>query len=430
MKLKRFIKNNLLLKVTSTNALVVFVRLSFSIISQKVLAIYIGAEGIALVGNFKNITGFFTQFSTLGSFNGLVKHISEFKNDKTELNKLFSTTLVFILIASVISFIVLFFGSDYLNDILFGVEKDYSFVFKILSFIVPFMGLSAMFNGLINGISAYKTYSKITIATIVFSTVLIVLFTLLNNIKGSLFAIALIPLIQFLSALFFFSNQLKKYINLKQLSLKLVYKNKLFSYSIMTLIAVLSINYTDIAIRKMIEINVGVNDAGYWTAMTSISNNYMNFSAIIFPLYILPKYSEMTSSLQFRKEIVHIYKMILPLFVIGMVLIFLFKNSIIQLLYTDNFMEMSSLFKWQLIGDFVKLIALVIAYQFLAKKQLIFFVLTEVFSVILFYLFSKYFIPIYGVEGVVLAHFVRYVLYFILVLFILRHKLFGKERVL
>jgi O-antigen/teichoic acid export membrane protein len=430
MKFSVFIKNNLLLKVTSTNAIVVFVRMGFSVISQKVLAILIGAEGIALVGNLKNVSGLLTQFATLGSFNGLVKYISEFKNDRTELNKLFSTTIFFIIIASIISFVVLFFGAHYLNNILFGADKNYSFIFKILAFLVPFMGLATLFNGLVNGISAYKVYAKITITTIILSTVLIVLFTVLNNIKGSLLAIALIPLIQFLSIIFFFSNKLKRYINLKKLSFKVLYQNKLLSYSIMTLIAVLSINFTDIAIRKMIETNIGVNDAGYWTAMTSISNNYMNFTAIIFPLYILPKYSQITSSFQFKKEVLNIYKMILPIVALGMILIFVFKNILVQLLYSESFMEMSNLFKWQLIGDFVKLIALVLAYQFLAKKQLTNFVFTEVFSVILFYGFSKYFIQFYGTEGVVLAHFVRYVLYFILVLFILRHKLFGKERVL
>jgi len=430
MKFLAFKKNNLLLKVTSTNTIVVFVRMVFSIISQKVLAILIGAEGIALVGNLKNVTEFLTQFSTLGSFNGLVKYIAEFKSNREELDKLFSTTIFFIIIASIISFVALFFGSQYLNDILFGVDKEYSFVFKILAFLVPIMGLATLFNSLVNGISAYKVYAKITMLTIIFSTIIIVFFTVQNNVKGSLLAIALIPLIQFLSTIFFFSNQILKYINFKKLSFNVLYQNKLLSYSIMTLIAVLSINLADIAIRNMIESNIGVNDAGYWTAMTSISRNYMNFTAIIFPLYILPKYAEISSSFEFRKEVLSIYKMILPLFAFGLILIFAFKNILIQLLYTDSFMEMSKLFKWQIIGDFVKLIALVLAYQFLAKKQLIYFLLTEVFSVLLFYVFSKYFIEFYGTEGVVFAHFVRYVLYLLLVIFILRNKLFGKERVL
>ena len=81
MKVREFIKDNLLLKVTSTNTLLVFVRMTFSLISQKALAILIGAEGIAQVGNFKNVFNFFQQFSILGTFNGLVKYFSENKEN-------------------------------------------------------------------------------------------------------------------------------------------------------------------------------------------------------------------------------------------------------------------------------------------------------------------------------------------------------------
>ena len=109
MKIPSFIKNNLLLKVTSANTGLVLVRMLFSLISQKALAIFIGAEGIAIVGNLKNVVGFFEQFSILGTSNGLVKYISENKDDKEQLNNLFSTVFVFSALASIISFIVLFF---------------------------------------------------------------------------------------------------------------------------------------------------------------------------------------------------------------------------------------------------------------------------------------------------------------------------------
>ena len=84
-----------MLKVTSANTILVVVRMLFSLISQKVLAILIGAEGIALIGNLKNVVSFVEQFSVLGTSNGLVKYISEYKDDKTQLNKLFSTVFIF-----------------------------------------------------------------------------------------------------------------------------------------------------------------------------------------------------------------------------------------------------------------------------------------------------------------------------------------------
>ena len=417
-----------MLKIISTNSLLVLVRMFFSLISQKILAILIGAEGIALVGNLKNVTGFFEQFSVLGTANGLVKYISEYRDDKKQLNYLFSTTFIFTAFATLVSFVVLFFLSTTINDFIFGIESNYAYIFKILSFIIPFMGINAILYSLLNGLSAYKLYSKITLFTIIISTFLIVFFTYNNGIKGSLLAIIIIPLVQFLSFIFFFSNRYMGYIDLKSLSFNLSFKNQLLSYSFMTIIVVFFINITDIAIRNLIENTVSKSDAGYWTAMTSISKTYMQFSAAIFPLYILPRYAKLNNTFEFRNEIKKIYKMMLPLIIIGMFFVFFFRNLIIQVLYTNDFLSVASLFKWQLMGDLVKFVAIVISYQFLAKRQLGYFVFTEILSVLLFYVFSHYFIEIYGTEGIVIAHFVRYILYFMIVLYILRHNFIGENR--
>jgi PST family polysaccharide transporter len=398
----------------------------FSLLSQKVLAIYIGAEGIAQVGSFRNILNFFEQFSIFGAFNGIVKYISEQKDNKVELSKLFSTSLVFIAIASISSFVVLFFGANQLNALIFGNNYDFGFFFQILAFMIPFMGITTLLNGFINGFSDYKIYAKANIIIVVLSTILLVLLTIEKDLEGSLLALSLIPLLQCLGLVFFFFKKYRAYIN--KISFSLIYKNKLLSYSLMTLTVVLLINWVDVVVRNLIYDTIGGKEAGYWTAMTSVSKTYMQFSSAIFPLYILPKYSEMTNTLEFRKEVVNVFKLLIPVFAIGMLVIFILKNLIIQVLYTSDFLAMSNLFKWQLLGDLVKLVALIVSYLFLAKRQIGYFIFTEVLSVVLFYAFSKYFIGAYGTEGIVMAHFVRYIIYFVVVLFILRHHLVGKSK--
>ncbi|WP_123803468.1 O-antigen translocase [Flavivirga aquatica] len=415
--------------MTSANTLLVLVRMGFALISQKALAILIGAEGIALVGNLKNVIAFFGQFSILGTSNGLVKYISENRDDKKQLNNLFSTVFVFSIFAALVSFVILFFLSDTFNDIIFGTDKNYAYIFKILSFIIPFMAVNAILSSLLNGISAYKLYSKTVLSTIIVSTFLIVLLTFNKGLKGSLLAISVIPLIQFISYLSFFSKRHKAYINLKELfSFNLSFKKQLLSYSVMSVVVILFINITDIAIRNLIENRISMREAGYWTAMTSISKTYMQFLAAIFPLYILPQYAKINTTFDFRKEVKKIYKLLLPLIIMGMVFIYLFRDLIIKGLFTDQFLDMTSLFKWQLIGDLIKFISIVLSYQFLAKKQMTYFVFTEILSVLLFYCFSVYFIDIYGTEGIVIAHFVRYVLYFMVVGYILRHSFIGENR--
>ena len=148
--------------------------------------------------------------------------------------------------------------------------------------------------------------------------------------------------------------------------------------------------------------------------MLFISKNYMVFSSGLFTLYVIPRFAEIYSGYDFKKEVFHIYKTILPFFAIGMILIYLFRMFVIDLVYPD-FLEMEPLFKWQLLGDFVRLSSLVLAHQFLAKKMLISYIITEFSSLILFYVFAKLLVDSYGIEGIVMAHLYRYIIYFIVV---------------
>ena len=55
------------------------------------------------------------------------------------------------------------------------------------------------------------------------------------------------------------------------------------------------------------------------------------------------------------------------------------------------------------------------AIRFLAKKMVWSFVITELISLGLFYGLSKYYVNLYGAEGVVMAHFYRFIIYFFVV---------------
>ena len=124
MKLPRFIRDNIVLKITSLNAVVITVRLIVSVFVQRFLAIVLGESGIASIGQIRNVMGMLTSFSTLGTFNGVVKYVAEFRQNKPELVKVFSTASIFLLLGSLVSAVVLFFGARYLSEYLFGVIND------------------------------------------------------------------------------------------------------------------------------------------------------------------------------------------------------------------------------------------------------------------------------------------------------------------
>ena len=68
MKLPKFISNNLALKITSVNAVVITIRLIVSIFIQRLLAITVGEAGIANIGQMRNLLAMLSSTSTLGTF--------------------------------------------------------------------------------------------------------------------------------------------------------------------------------------------------------------------------------------------------------------------------------------------------------------------------------------------------------------------------
>jgi O-antigen/teichoic acid export membrane protein len=418
-----------LLKMTSLNASVIFVRLIVSLFIQRLLGQIVGESGIARVGSLRNLVQILTSITTLGLFNGIVKYLAEYKEDKPQLQKLFSTTFVFTVIGSLVSAIVLLFFSDSISNYLFY-TKEFSYLIKLMALVAPTIALQRVFNGVVNGLSAYKKFAKIDLFGYLLSAVILIFCLLYYNIDGVLIAIAFTPLLQLLVLLFIFGKELKEYVQFKKLSFKVPMAKGLLAFSLMSFFSTVLLNYIEIDIRGMIENKITERDAGIWTAMTNISKNYMVFSTALFSLYVLPKFSGIQTKIEFKKELLNIYKTLLPIFGIGMFLVYVFRDVVVEVIYPD-FEGLSDLFKWQVMGDFVRLASLILLHQLIAKKLVRNFIFIEVLSITLFYVFAYYFTDIYGLQGVVLGHFLRYIIYFFVVLYlVIRHfnsKKFSSE---
>lgn len=113
MKLPKFIGNNLVLKITSVNAVVISIRLVVSIFIQRLLAVTVGEAGIASIGQVRSLLAMLTSTSTFGVFSGVVKYVAELKENKPELTKFFSTATLFTVIGSIVSAVILFIGSSF-----------------------------------------------------------------------------------------------------------------------------------------------------------------------------------------------------------------------------------------------------------------------------------------------------------------------------
>lgn len=418
MKIPKVIRENLLLKMTSLNAVAIVFRLVISLLINREITKYVGEGGYSKVGNFRSLIAQLTSFTSLGVFNGVVKYVSEHKEDKEQLQRLFSSTLVFTTIGSIISFIILFFWADELSTYYFG-DIKFAFLLKVTAVVVPFISIQRVFTGVINGLSMYKNFAKIEVVAYVLSSILTIIFLYLYNLEGVLLSLALTPFIQVVVMLFLVVKILKEYVQFKDLKWQAPLAKSLFAFTLMSFFSTFLVNQIEIDLRNILEAKIGKEDADIWTGLLFISKNYMVFSNALLTLYVIPKLAGIYFKIDFFKELKSIYKTLLPLFALGMILVFFLKDFIVGLVFVgDYYKNMAPLFKWQLLGDFIRLGAVILATQFIAKKMVISFIISEIVSLIFFYFFAYLLVDNYGAEGITMAHFYRYIIYFIVVYFL------------
>jgi len=419
-----YINKKVLIRVASLNSTSVLIRIISGVLTSKAIAVFIGPEGMALIGNLRNLLGSFQSIAILGLYNGVVKYVSEFKNNLKELSKTISSAYYLGFIATTLVAFFCYYNAEHLNEWIFG-AYDYAYIFKVLALAIPFYSLNMMSFSIINGFAKYKILLVINIIGQILGLSVTLILIWQNNIDGALVSVVITPSLIFLITLVAIINRRSLISQIKITSVSLNTIKKLSVFSLMALITAIILPLVTILIRNYIIENIGMKEAGYWEGMNRISNYYLMFVNSLLALYILPRFSEISKVKEFRREVFNFYKTLMPVFGLGLLVIYLLRPFIISIVFSSEFRPMEELFIWYLLGDFVKVLSVVIAYQFLAKKMFWHYVITEVFLVLLIYFSSIYFINLFGVRGATIAHFVTYLLYFGVILLIFASSLFG-----
>ena len=413
-----------LFKISSLNSLSVLIKIGIGVITSNMLAIFVGAGGMAYIGNFRNFISSLEGVSTLAFPTGIVKYVGENEQKEKELTKIITTVLVTFLGLATLLGILIFTYSNFLCLKIFGNNLQYEIVFKVVAVVLPFSVISVLYTSIINGLGKY---SKLIYATII-SNVLALLLTIFLiyefKIIGALLSITLNAVVLFGVTLFYVPKKLRvlSRIDFKEYDFSVI--KKLAGFSFMILPSILLSPYLTLEIRKFLILKVGLEHAGFWEAITRVSNLYLIFITTLISVYFYPELIKAKNKLESRQVFYRFYKVIIPIFITSGIIIYLARFLIIKILYTSEFSAISDLFIWQMIGDLFKICGMILGFQFLAKKMVLPYIFLEVVSNLFLYFLSIYLIKAVGIEGVLMAQAAEQCLYFLVLVFYFRKILF------
>ena len=197
---------------------------------------------------------------------------------------------------------------------------------------------------------------------------------------------------------------------------------KLAGFAAMAIATSLTAPVSHLIIRNYIGETLSWMDAGYWQAMWYISTMYLMVVTTTLSVYYLPKLSETTDKAELRKELRQGYKVIMPIVIFLSVTVFMLKDFIILILFTEEFKPMRDLFLWQLVGDVAKVASLLMAYLMHAKAMIKTYISTEFIFSISFVLLSIWFVDQFGLLGMSYSFAVNYAVYLIVVFIVTRRQ--------
>lgn len=424
MEILKKIYKSQLFKISSLNSLSIILKIGIGLVTSKLLAVFVGPSGMALVGNLRNFMSSLETVSTLGFQNGIVKYVAEIKKDEAQLQKFISTVFICLLIVAALLSGLLYFFTAFWNYKIFGNDFKYDFVFKALALALPWYAVSIFLVSVLNGLGNFKKVIWINSIGNAIGLLVSIVLILEYRTFGALLSIVISPALLFFVAFYFVNKEMAIFKIISSAAFDFSFIKKLSSYSLMALVSSVLGPVVFLMVRNNIIQTLDINQAGFWETMTRISTYYMLFVSTILSVYFLPKLSASKDTDETKSVFWSFYRGILPIFILVVTIIYFARFFIIKLLFTSEFLQVESLFFWQLFGDVLKAASLILGYQFFAKRLTTAFIITELMSLGLFYFLSDYLMGLYGIYGVVMAQAVDNFVYLLILLLYFRKSLF------
>ncbi|MDC1492748.1 O-antigen translocase [Flavobacteriaceae bacterium] len=404
-----FIKTSIYSAASTTVSLLV------KLITNKVIAVYLGTNGMFLIGQLKDFLKIGNTLGTMGIETGTVKYSSESNNSENDFKELLSTSFKIHLYTSITIILLILIFYNYITSNLsdeISQINDSSFKYILCLSIISF-SIQTFIMSVLNGLKKIKIFVIINIIATIISGGFLIFLVIKFKIIGAYYALILSPILTLITALMIcliikpfklnFLNSIFSFKHFKNLS----------NFSLMAIVAPICLVSATFIVRYFIYDKFDANHAGSWEAMWRISAIYLMFLTTTFKFYLVPTFTNLRDR-SLKKEVFKIWKTVIPVILIITIAVYLSQDLIINILFTNEFKLISSLILFHLLGDVIKINCWVLGNILIAKARTKHFILFQIEWSLIFIILSIILANKYEFVGLSIAYFITYIIHFLL----------------
>lgn len=382
-----------------------------SLIRNKVIALFLGAEGVGLIGLFNSSIEMVSSLTNLGLRQSSVRDVATaHKRGREALERISGVVRKLSFVLGLFGAMVFIGAAPLLSKVTFGSDENlWSYV--ILSASLLFNALSSGEQAILQGSEKLKTFAKSSVYGSIISLIVSVPLYYYLRIEGVVPSLLLASLFTFI---FNYIASKREKLKSQKTTIKTAFKEgspmlKLGVYMTISGFMTTLLSYILIAwMNRYASIDeVGYYQAGYTLVTRYVGLIFVAMSAEYYPRLASVQNDNRAISLQVSRQMESSILILLPI----IVLFLIFQEWIIELLYSQQFTVVISYVGWAMPGVLFKAISWSLGFILLAKGEGKLFLITELISDTTSLAISISLYLTMGLEGLGLAYTINFIIY-------------------
>jgi O-antigen/teichoic acid export membrane protein len=405
-----------LFSVALISGALTLLRMVSGFVIAKVVAVYTGPSGIAMLGQVQAMVAALGGILTSPAGTGIVRFTSEHHAQghdacapwwRAGMRWLIGLTLVIVPVTCLFA-----------EPIAVWTLKDagLAWVVVVCALGLPLAAANTLIASVLNGQQRYRQYVGLGMLSVLIATLAMLWMVQAHRLEGALLAAAvfsgisgLVMWICVITAPWARAQYWFGRVDTSQMK-------DIGGYVLMAVATAVTIPTALVLVRNTLVDTLGWEQAGLWQAVYRISEVYLALITISFSTYYLPRLSQLKGYDAIIGEVHRVARIVLPVAIVLASLVYLMRDVAIQILFDERFMPARDLFAVQLSGDVFKILTWLYAYPMLSSGAKYWFIATEVIFALAFVGLSKVLVSSHGLDGANAAYSLSYAICFIFVI--------------
>ncbi len=410
-------------RAASFGALQTVASMIVSFLSVKITSVYLGPVGVGTLGQMQYLISLTLGIVVAGLRNGVVRRTAELSDAPSSQAVVVGTVLRLSFLLGLPVAVITAALSGWLAEV---VLQDGGMRLPIIVFSAAYLfGLvGTLMLGCANGAQDFRSTALINIIAGFANLGMFAVICPRFGVLGALIVVSVMPVVTWLIARAFATRNAWWPRRPLEPAFSRPEARRALAFIPAAAVSAIASPLVQLALRSDLAFHSGMGSVGLLQGITRLSDLYLGIVTSVLGMYFLPRFAEINRGAELTRELGRALTLIVPALALVSIALYLLREIIVRLLFTEAFLGMTDLFAWQMTGNVFRMVGWLFGYMMIAKAHPLFLAAYEAVAILIWWQLGVHLIATNGAVGATQAYAITYVIYSVMgvisLVFILR----------